>query len=164
MATKTLIAILFLAGVSAVTAQQPAYQRVESVRGEVNGSQQPVAPSGQSAPEPVAGNPNQSLQQPANPSGESAPQPVNSSGQPATQPVPTRPTGVADVSRQVRRAPPTTSSGNLPGLQQQKSLGDIARERRVTTPVNPTKVSTMSGSRKKGTSHHKRASKTVAKT
>lgn len=160
MANKALIAILFLSGVS-VMAQQPAYQRIESVRGQVNDSQPPAVSSPTvSAPQPNNSLSGQSVQQPASPSGASAAQPASSSsGQSAPQPASTRPTSIADVSRRARGAPPASSSGTSSGLQQ-KSLADIARERRVTTPVNPTKVSSTSTSRKKGASHRKHPVKT----
>lgn len=160
MANRVLIAILFLSGISAM-AQQPAYQRIESIRGQVNDSQQPAASLPTvSAPQPNNGLSGQSVQQPASASGSSAAEPASSSsGQSASQPASTRPTGIADVSRRVRGAPPATSSGTSSGLQQ-KSLADIARERRVTTPVNPTKVSSKSTGRKKGASHRKHPVKT----
>jgi hypothetical protein len=105
MAYKHLLLLVLIVGMMPLGAQQPAYQRIESIRGQVNDAQQP---------------------QPAVASG--------TSGQPATQPAPAT-TSIADVSRQRRGA--TGSSSTTTGTSQpQKSVAEIAAERRVTRPVH----------------------------
>jgi len=107
MAYKRLVLSVLVVGMMSLRAQQPAYQKIESIRGQVNDSQQP---------------------QPAVASG--------TSGQPATPAAPAT-TSLADLSRRQRGTGGSSlSSTSTATSQPQKSVAEIAAERRVTRPVH----------------------------